>query len=90
MTATIIRVKGRYEATLRFEKWIPVADYRTTDERYDYEIEDLNHDLAVHIPTGYDPWPEQTLVERAQQFYPGQVEVLSLTERPERIPGRIY
>lgn len=92
MTATTIRVKGRYEATLLNGNWIPAADYSNTDAQYEYEIEDLNSDLVFNPAMEYSLWPAQDFVERAQRMYPRQIEVLSLTEQHkwQGIPGRIY
>ena len=92
MIATTIRVKGRYEATLRNGKWIPAVEYGDTDNQYEYEIEDLNSDLVFNPAKKYSPWPVQDFIERAQKMYPGQVEVVSMSEQPkyDGVPGRIY
>lgn len=73
MTATTIRVKGRYQATLQPGKWTPAKNYHKTDDTYDHKVEELNHDLAVRPLFRYLPWPAQAFVAQAQQRYPEQV-----------------
>jgi len=86
MTQTVIRIKERYEATFHYGKWVPAKNYRSVDDRYDWEIEKLNYNLRESPIARHDYWTEQIAVERAKQILPEQVEVLSLTEEPGPAP----